>query len=72
MTSRNLLRAGTTGQTPKNFNKENMGYIIGLACFFAWLTHVFTCFAQGLWGFLVAGAIMFPIGILHGFYLWFK
>jgi hypothetical protein len=24
-----------------------------------------------LWGFLVAGAIFFPIGILHGFYLWF-
>jgi hypothetical protein len=24
-----------------------------------------------MWGFLVAGAIFFPIGILHGFYLWF-
>jgi hypothetical protein len=23
-----------------------------------------------LWGFLLAGAILFPIGILHGFYLW--
>ena len=49
-----------------------MGYLIGLTVFFAWLTHIFTCFAQGLWGFLVAGAILFPIGILHGFYLWFK
>ncbi len=48
----------------------NWGAAIGLACFIAWLTHIFTCFAQGLWGFLVAGAIMFPIGILHGFYLW--
>jgi hypothetical protein len=38
----------------------------------AWLTHIFTCFAQGFWGFLVAGAIFFPIGILHGFYLWFN
>jgi hypothetical protein len=47
-----------------------MGYIIGIACFLAWLTHVFTCFAGGMWGFLVAGAIFFPIGILHGFYLW--
>jgi hypothetical protein len=25
-----------------------------------------------MWGFLVAGAIFFPIGILHGFYLWFS
>lgn len=47
-----------------------MPLIIGIVCFLAWLTHVFTCFAQGLWGFLLAGAILFPIGILHGFYLW--
>jgi hypothetical protein len=42
-----------------------MGQIIGLLCFFAWLTHIFTCFAHGMLGFLVAGAIFFPIGILH-------
>jgi hypothetical protein len=50
----------------------NFGTIIGLICFAAWLNHIFTCFGQGLWGFLVAGAIFFPIGILHGIYLWFK
>lgn len=49
-----------------------MGHIIGWLCFFAWLTHIFTCFANGLWGFLVSGAIFFPIGILHGFYIWFS
>ena len=49
-----------------------MGAIIGFLCFAAWLTHIFTCFAHGFWGFLVAGAIFFPIGILHGFYLWFN
>jgi hypothetical protein len=49
-----------------------MGAIFLLACVFAWFTHIFTCFAEGLWGFLLAGAIMFPIGILHGFYLWFR
>lgn len=38
----------------------------------AWLTHIFTCFAESMWGFLVAGALFFPIGILHGFYLWFR
>jgi hypothetical protein len=48
-----------------------MGPIIGCFCAAAWLTHIFTCFAHGFWGFLVAGAIFFPIGILHGFYLWF-
>jgi len=46
--------------------------IIGVLSTFAWLTHVFTCFAQAAWGFLLAGAVFFPIGILHGLYLWFK
>ena len=39
----------------------NFGTIIGLVCFVAWLNHIFTCFGQGLWGFLVAGAIFFLI-----------
>jgi hypothetical protein len=50
----------------------NLGIVIGMLCFFAWLTHVFYCFAHVMWGFLLAGAIFFPIGILHGFYLWFN
>ena len=37
----------------------------------AWFTHVFFCFSKGFWGFLIAGALFFPIGILHGFYIWF-
>jgi len=44
---------------------------IGVMFLIAWLTHIFSCFANATWGFLVAGAIFFPIGILHGFYLWF-
>jgi len=49
-----------------------MAGFIAFLCGFAWLTHIFTCFAQGFWGFLVAGAIFFPIGILHGMWLWFN
>jgi len=48
-----------------------MAYLIGIVCFAAWLNHIFTCFSQEMWGFLIAGALFFPIGILHGFYLWF-
>jgi hypothetical protein len=48
-----------------------MGYLIGWGCFFAWLTHIFYCFGHAAWGFLLAGAIFFPIGIFHGFFLWF-
>lgn len=46
--------------------------ILFAMCVGAWFTHIFTCFAQAMWGFLVAGALFFPIGILHGFFLWFN
>lgn len=45
--------------------------IIGVVLVSAWLTHLITCFSEGLWGFLIAGAILFPIGIFHGIWLWF-
>lgn len=39
--------------------------------FSAWLTHIITCFNEGQWGFLIAGALFFPIGIIHGTWVWF-
>ncbi|QWY83067.1 hypothetical protein [Rhizobium phage RHph_X66] len=44
--------------------------LIGLAVFFAWLTHIIVCLKAGFWGFLIAGALFFPIGIIHGFGIW--
>lgn len=46
--------------------------VFGLPVLFvsAWLTHIIYCFGHAAWGFLIAGAIMFPIGIFHGIYLW--
>lgn len=32
-----------------------------------WITHLYVCFTEERWGFLIAGAIMFPIGVIHGF-----
>lgn len=37
----------------------------------AWLTHVITCLGAAKWGFLIAGAIFFPIGCVHGTGIWF-
>lgn len=45
--------------------------VFGFAMIGAWLTHVITCLMHGLWGFLVAGALVFPIGIIHGIMIWF-
>ena len=35
-----------------------------------WCQHLYTCFNEKLWGFLIAGAILFPVGIIHGFGIW--
>jgi hypothetical protein len=41
------------------------GWIIG-----SWLTHVVVCLTAGKWGFLIAGAIIFPIAWIHGTGIW--
>ena len=37
----------------------------------AWATHVITCIENEQWGFLIAGAIAAPVGIVHGVGIWF-
>jgi putative Mn2+ efflux pump MntP len=51
--------------------KEIFSLFVVLMPLAGWLTHIFTCFASEKWGFLIAGAIFFPIGIFHGWWLWF-
>lgn len=49
------------------------GFVIGLTLWAiaAWFTHVVVCIKTASWGFLIAGAIMFPIGLVHGTGVWF-
>lgn len=47
-----------------------MQFVVLIVFFAAWFTHVITCLSASAWGILVAGAIMFPIGIIHGFGIW--
>ena len=37
----------------------------------AWVTHIITCLREDEWGFLIAGALFFPIAIIHGIGVWF-
>lgn len=52
-----------------------MGYIIwlivGSISILSWFNHIFVCFTDDRWGFLIAGALFFPIAIVHGFGAWF-
>ena len=37
----------------------------------AWLTHVVVCIKAAAWGLLIAGALIFPVGCVHGTGIWF-
>lgn len=44
---------------------------LGLTCAAAWITHIFTCLFAGKYMLLIAGAFVFPVGIIHGIGIWF-
>lgn len=46
-----------------------IGLLIGTVA--AWLTHVIVCIKTASWGFLIAGAIFAPVGVIHGIGCWF-
>ena len=48
----------------------SLAVFIGLICFAAWFTHLYVCFTDGRWGFLIAGALFFPVAIIHGAGTW--
>jgi hypothetical protein len=57
-------------------NDTGMGTVIAGLSFVvwliaSWLTHVVVCLKAGSWGFLIAGAILAPIGVIHGTGIWF-
>ena len=49
-----------------------LGILFWLWVMAGWGTHIVTCFADGSWGFLIAGALMFPIALFHGTWVWFN
>jgi hypothetical protein len=54
---------------------SEIGFLIGIGIAIwiaaAWITHVVVCLKTASWGFLIAGAIMFPIAWIHGTGIWF-
>lgn len=61
----NLVKPIGENKMPALFGTLFMITIVG-----AWFTHIITCLQDGSWGFLIAGALMFPIAIIHGFGIW--
>lgn len=55
----------------KMIGSAQIWIIIAIMCAAAWFTHVVTCLSDERWGFLIAGALFFPIAIIHGIGIWF-
>ena len=45
--------------------------VLVIATLAGWLTHIVVCIQNQEWLLLIAGAILFPIGIIHGWGCWF-
>jgi hypothetical protein len=45
--------------------------VMVLTCLAAWITHIIVCLHDEKWGFLIAGALIFPVAIIHGIGCWF-
>jgi len=37
----------------------------------SWITHIIVCLKAASLGFLIAGAIFFPVAVIHGTGAWF-
>lgn len=51
--------------------KELFPIALILWLFGSWLTHIVVCIKTASWGFLIAGALVFPIANIHGTGIWF-
>ena len=71
----NLHRKNKRRLVMNEKGESDFGAIAGLAIIAwlasSWITHVIVCLKAGSWGFLIAGAIMFPIAVIHGTGSWF-
>lgn len=47
------------------------GVLFTLTLIAGWVTHIIVCIQTASWALLIAGALMFPIGIVHGIGIWF-
>lgn len=48
-----------------------LGIAFLLTMFGAWCTHIFSCLLTAKYVLLVAGALVAPVGVIHGIGIWF-
>ena len=51
--------------------KEALYFILIFSLPAAWVTHIIACLLSAKYLLLIAGAIVFPVGMIHGYGIWF-
>jgi len=46
------------------------GIVFYIAIFAAWITHLVIAIQAQAWLFMIVGALIFPVAIVHGFSVW--
>lgn len=58
------------------YRSDTITILIGSVIFawlaVSWITHAVVCIKTASWLFLIAGAIFFPVGVIHGTGVWFN
>lgn len=47
------------------------GVAVSFSLVAAWITHVIVCIKASAWILLLFGCIVAPVGVIHGFGVWF-
>jgi len=69
---RTAPRQGGKGQGMTAYRWIAIGLVLALAVgsVVAWFTHVIVCIKTASYLFLIAGALLVPIGVIHGVGIW--
>ncbi len=47
-----------------------LGLLVPLGILAGWLSHVYVCVSEQMWGVLIVGVVFFPISVIHGWGSW--
>jgi len=47
-----------------------LGPIVGLTAMAGWITHIVVAIAAKAWVFMIVGALIVPVAIVHGWSVW--
>ena len=50
--------------------EDVLGCLVGLVGVAGWITHLVACVAAKAWLFMIVGALIVPVAVVHGWSVW--